>query len=521
MPSRIRPAATAGSPELRRLKDESGIALVLALMTMTVMAITIATAVYFTTSSQHESSFAKASDTAYRLAQTGLNNALATLGDSQSNALSSSALPGSDAGASTKTYTSGIAEWWGTLNSSTKTWTIYGKGVVASPVPSSRAVSRQLSATMQVTYSYNQPVNAQAWNYIYLTNAGGSNVCDMTLSNNVGLDAPLYMDGNLCLSNNATIREDLITPRIPITVVVKGKVAMANGTSIGISSNDTVTAAYIVGGCGSTLSNVHTCKPYPAAGYDKLYVGSGGFSTSPPSVSAPVVDWVNDGWYANSSPGPLHPCSSSSGTPPSFDGGPAPNNTQQNVTSPYPNGSLSSTQNLTPNSDYTCTTSSGQLSWNHSTHTMTIDGVVYIDGNVSIGDGSVDEYNGQATLYASGYITVNGSMCGMRNSAGTACDFTNWNPNTEMWILAAHGSNAGGYSIAMGNNAVWEGGFYATNSIDLSNNGTVEGPIIGGSAVFSNNVTAKPFPVITSIPLGAPGNPNVYAQPNPPGGYSG
>ncbi|HVC86136.1 MAG TPA: PilX N-terminal domain-containing pilus assembly protein [Gaiellaceae bacterium] len=506
---------------LRRLREESGIALVLALMTMIVLTIVATTTVYYSTTSEHESSYSKASDTAYRLAESGINNAMATLGYNQTNALSTSALPGSEGAAATKTYTTGTAEWWGTLNTSSKIWTVYGKGIVASPIASTAAVTRTLTATMQVTYSYNQPVNAQAWNYIYLTNTGGANVCDTTLAQNVALDAPLYLDGNLCLSNNATIREDLATPKIPITLVVKGKVSFANGSSVGISSTNTVTAVYIAGGCGSSLSNVHTCKPYPASGYDRLYVGSGGFSTTTPAVGAPVVDWVNDGWYGNSSPGPAHPCTTVSGTPPSFDGGPAPYNTQQNLASPYANGSLPSTQNLTPNADYTCKTSIGELSWNHTTHTMTVNGVVYIDGNVSIGDGSIDEYNGQATLYASGYITVSGTMCGKRTADGTACDFTNWNPNTEMWILAAHGNNGSGYSIVMPNNATWEGGFYATNGIDLSNNGTVEGPIIGGTAVFSNNVVAKPFPVITTVPLGAPGNPNVYAQPNPPGGYSG
>jgi hypothetical protein len=170
---------------------------------------------------------------------------------------------------------------------------------------------------------------------------------------------------------------------------------------------------------------------------------------------------------------------------------------------------------------YTCKTSGGELSWNATTHTMTVKGVVYIDGNVSIGDGDVDEYNGQATLYASGYVTVTGTMCGKRTVDNSACDFANWNPNTEMWILAAHGDDGSGYSVVFPNNAVWEGGIYSTNSINLSNNGTIEGPVIGGSAVFSNNVTVKPFPVITTVPLGAPGNPNVYAQPNPPGGYSG
>ena len=507
---------------LKRLRSEDGIALVMALMTMTVLTIVATTTIYYTTSSQHGSSYSKASDAAYRLAESGVNNAMATLGYSTANALSTTALPNTQATASSQTYDTGTAKWWGTLNTATKVWTIYGEGIVTSPIATVSAVTRTLSATMQVSYSYNQPVNAQAWNYIYLTNTGGANVCDVTLSNNAHLDAPLYIDGNLCFSNNTSIEEDLISPRIPISVVVKGKVAWANnGSSIGVSGSNTVTAAYIVGGCGSSLSSVHVCKPYPASGYDPLYVGSGGFSTTAPSVGAPAVDWVNDGWYANSSPGPAHPCTTVSGTPPSFDGGPAPNNTQQNLTAPYANGSLPSAANLTPAASYTCKTSGGELSWDATNHIMTVKGVVYIDGNVTIGDGSVDEYNGQATLYASGYITINGTMCGKRNAGNTACDFTNWNPNTEMWILAAHGNNGSGYSVVFPNNAVWEGGVYATNSIDLSNNGTIEGPIIGGSATFSNNVTARPFPVITTVPVGAPGNPNVYAQPNPPGGYSG
>lgn len=505
----------------RVVHEERGFALVLALMTMLVLTIVTTSVIVYTTSNQNEASHSKASDAAYRLAESGINNAMATLGYSQTNALSSTALPGTEASATSKTYPTGTASWWGTLNTTTKTWTLYGKGVVASPSANVANVTRLITATMQVSYSYNQPVNAQAWNYIYLTDTSNGTTCDVTLSNNVGIDAPLYIDGNLCLSNNATIREDLISPRIPISAIVKGKVAFANGTSIGISSSNTVSSVYIAGGCGSSLGNSHSpCKPYPTSGYDPIYAGS--FSTTPPTVSAPVVDWVNDGWYANSSPGPTHPCTTVSGTPPSFDGGPAPNNTQQNLVAPYPNGSLPSTVNLTPSgSSYTCKTSGGELSWDATNHIMTVNGVVYIDGNVSIGDGSIDEYNGQATLYASGYITISGTMCGMRNAGNTACDFTNWNPNTEMWILAANGNNGSGYSIVFPNNATWEGGVYATNGIDLSNNGTIEGPIIGGTATFSNNVTAKPFPVITTVPLGAPGNPNVYAQPNPPGGYSG
>ncbi len=506
---------------LSRLRQEDGIALVIALMAMTVLSIIAGSAILYSISGQHQASYSKSSDQAYRLAESGVNSAMATLGYSATNALSTSALGNSEAASSSQTYSTGTSEWWGTLNTSTKVWTIFGKGIVASPIANTSSVTRTISASMQVTYSYSQPVNAQAWNYIYLTNKGGANVCDVTLNNNVALDAPLYLEGNLCFSNNSNIEEDLITPKIPITTVVKGKVQWAsNGSSIGMSSSNTVTGVFIAGGCGSSLASVHVCKPYPASGYDPLYVGSGGFSTTPPSVAAPTVDWVNDGWYANSSPGPTHACTTSSGTPPTFDGGGSPNSTLQNLTAPYANGSNANV-NLTPASSYVCQTSTGELSWNASTHTMTIRGVIYIDGNVTIGDGSVDDYNGQATLYTSGYVTISGTMCGKRNAGNTACDFANWNPNTEMWIVAAHGDNGSGASAVFPNNATWEGGIYANKIIDLSNNGTIEGPIIGGSAIFSNNVTVKPFPVITSVPLGAPGNPNVYAQPNPPGSYSG
>jgi hypothetical protein len=210
------------------------------------------------------------------------------------------------------------------------------------------------------------------------------------------------------------------------------------------------------------------------------------------------------------------------GTPPTFDSGTAPHNTQQDLVAPYANGS-NGTVNLTPSSSYTCKTAAGEMSWNAATHTMTLAGVIYIDGSVTIGDGSVDDYNGQATMYVSGTASISGTMCGKRNAGNTACDFANWNPNTEMWILAAHGNDGSGNSVNLPDSSGddWEGGVYATNAINVANNGAIEGPIIAGTFKTSNNFVVKPFPVITTIPEGAPGNPNVYAQPNPPGGYSG
>ena len=146
---------------------------------------------------------------------------------------------------------------------------------------------------------------------------------------------------------------------------------------------------------------------------------------------------------------------------------------------------------------------------------------MYIDGSAAVTNGAVNEYNGQATLYMSGSFSVNGMMCGKRNAGLSDCDFTNWNPNTEMLIVGAHGQDASGNSIFLNNSSKWEGGVYGVNQDYLSNNAVIEGPTIGGTFVFNNNVVLKPFPKITVVPLGAPGNPNVYAQPNPPSGYSG
>ncbi len=45
--------------------------------------------------------------------------------------------------------------------------------------------------------------------------------------------------------------------------------------------------------------------------------------------------------------------------------------------------------------------------------------------------------------------------------------------------------------------------------------------MVGDTIVIANNVNNDSFPTITVVPVGMPGNPQVYAQPNPPKLYSG
>ena len=254
---------------LTRLRqEESGFALVLALMVMTVLGIVTGASIYYSTQAEHQSSYSKSTDVAYRLAEAGINNATSTLGLATNNAQSQSTLPSTEATAYTSTNSTGTSKWWGVFDNPSSTWTVYGKGVVANPSAGTGAVTRQLSASVLVTASLTQPLNAQAWNYWFATNQGGANVCDVSVANNVEVDSSFYVMGNLCLSNNAKVVEDLATPRLPIIVAVQGKVAFSNGSSIGRTSSNTVSEAHINGGCGSSLSSVHTCKAYPTSGYD-------------------------------------------------------------------------------------------------------------------------------------------------------------------------------------------------------------------------------------------------------------
>jgi len=503
---------------LNRLRtEESGIALVLALMTMIVLGILSTTVIFYSTQSQHQSSYSKTSDVAYRLAEAGINNASATLGLATNNAQDQSTLPSTETTALSQSLAGGTAKWWGTYDVLSSTWTVYGKGIVTNPNIGSSEVTRQLSANIRVSPSLTQPLNAQAWNYWFATNQGGPNACDVSISNNVEVDASFYIMGNLCLSNNAKIVEDLATPRLPIIVSVQGKFGYSNGTSIGRSGTNTVTEVHLNGGCGNTnLTTTHTCKAYPTSGFDPVYAQI--FDTHGTVVTPPVIDWAY--WYQNASPGPKHPCTTST-SPPAWESTVAPYSTQQDISGTYPNGSVTTPFNLTPSQNYSCVTPNGSINWNAATKTLTVSGVMYIDGSAAVTNQAVNEYNGMGTIYLSGYLTVDGMMCGKRNATNSDCDFTNWNPNTEMLIVGAHGQDASGRSVFLDNSAKWEGGIYGTGIDYLSNNAVIEGPTIGGTFAFLNNVVLKPFPIITTVPLGAPGNPNVYAQPNPPSGYSG
>jgi hypothetical protein len=90
-----------------------------------------------------------------------------------------------------------------------------------------------------------------------------------------------------------------------------------------------------------------------------------------------------------------------------------------------------------------------------------------------------------------------------------------------MFGVITDGSNATGYGISLQGSARFQGSLYATANALLENQTQFDGPLIANSFSLENNVVTHEFPTITSVPVGWPGNPTVYAEPQPPQNYSG
>jgi hypothetical protein len=460
---------------------------------------TTATVSYSLSNDRH-SSQAKTEVLAQSLAEAGLNNAMATLSNPSVNALDAALLPGE-----TASYEGGNVTWSGVLSGTT--WTITAVGRAANPQAGFASESVHTStATVRVQSALTQPLNNQAWNYIYTTKTGDPDGCDETLANSVELDTPLYVNGNLCLQNSAAITEG--------PLVVKGKVFLVNSSRIG-SVGDPINELHVAQGCKQASNPLHLPCLYgaPSAG-DNVWAST--ITTVPPEITPPVADFA--AWYAaGETINSISDCTTISGTPPTFDG------------NAVRDSSVTAVQNLTPASSYTCRkvvdgATVAELSWNSSTKTLTVRGVIFIDGSATIANNELNRYDGHASLYLSGTLSMGNSTKLCAADSGGSCSFEGWDPNTEMLIVVADGQGGGagsGNGISLSNSVELQAGLYATYAIDLGNSVEVEGPMIASEVKLMNSLDTYDFPFISTVPIGTPGNPNVHAQPQAPQNYTG
>jgi hypothetical protein len=590
----------SGRARLHRLADECGQSLVLALLVLTVLAIALGSVIFFTSSNQRNSAYEKAVQVSRSLAEAGVNNGISVITNAaqtnSANLLSSTLLS-----AQNNAYPGGSVQWWGTFDGSEQstscppppngnivyacvgTWTLHGTSTVANPTGGA-AIHRTVTAKMQV-YRQQTSNPADVWNWVFSPYRSGTNACDTTFGNSLTVNVRVWVGGNLCAPNNMVFKKSLY---------VGGYLNLGSPATVGTNSThigDPVASpgeeVYIAGGC--QYSNKPFFNPCVKDGTvvggkaastnvftNTLYTQNGTpippFNPLPatdqifPNVAPPPLCWgqgdcppsstnpIAGGWYSVASPGPLHPCTTSSTTPagnplPVFDN----DSTFSNGASGA--GSVPGVFNLTPDAySYTCKTAGGELSWNTTTRTLTVQGVVFIDGSATANTsgnqpvtykgwgnctagGSCDGQcttNGscQSVLFLSGTFLIAGEhLCAVANSAGTDCDQTGaWDPNKKLLIIATH--NQGGQLSANDgveintNKSTFQGGLYAKYAISIQSGGQVQGPLVSGTQTISDGQSGiLSFPTLTISPFAINSPPAFMlclpSQPCKPFAYSG
>jgi hypothetical protein len=478
------------------------------------------------------------------------------------------------------TIDGGTVDWCGTLVRKDALWYLTSIGHASNPNRPTTDVTRTLEATVTVTPTTTQPLNNPVWNYLYAGHTGSS--CDQTLNNNISGASRMYVAGNLCLSPNVQLNQSTVivggTLDVSNNAAVGASTSMATRVETYVGGNCRY-ATGSWGSCGgnqdarhiySKLSdgvNVGVNQPAPviappaadfATWYENAIPGPSQTCTTqtgtPPafdlnypsrdnSISSVVDLTPSSSYFCRVGPGANTTLSGAlTGTATTV----TVNSASGFPTTPFviriddefmtvtagfgtttwtvtrgTNGSTATTHVASQTVEWK-TPSSGEIAWNNTTKTLTVSGTIYIDGSARITNSALNSYNGQGTIYLSGTFRATGSVCA--SISETNCNFATWNPDFDMLMMVANGSggqNDPGVGIFVDNNFSYQGGLYATNVVEFGNNVNVDGPIVGSQILLSNNLTTNAFPTISIVPVGMPSNEEVYAQPNPPQGFTG
>lgn len=513
-----------------RLRSEDGIALVMALMFCVALTSLVIGVTTYVTSNQHSATNSASDQRAQNYAEAALNFAYSkiqyanahgtdptlptllgcatgTLGSSDCTA---SGYPqpqclafGGTCGASPSPGTASVYGFFSGTGSRTynntlvkaSTWLVIATGYDENSA--GKVNAKTATATVTVDSLTSDKI-ASAWNHVFIT-APRTNpeTCQLSFggqSANTVINSPLYVVGNLCLPGNAGIQES--DAQHPIDLQVGGGLYLGSGTSVGASKTSPITSGVVVGGCTtvSITSTWHPCAgTSPSYNYWVKNTDSFANAIAPTQTDANIL---ND--YKTFDPGPMHPCAN--GTNP-FD-------IDQTMNDNNP------TFDLTPATPYSCISTSGanvgQLTWDGST--LTVNGSIYIDGNVTTSRSAV--YTGVGVIEFSGSFTMsnnNQTLC-----AVSSCDFSTWQSGTKtsMLLLAStlHGTSPAAFNFT-GNKQTFQGSLWTQPDAAANfgaNTTKIQGPLsIGTITSNMQNTTLEPLPVIKKMPLGAPVPPNV------------
>jgi hypothetical protein len=447
---------------MRRLGDESGIALVMAIGIMAVLMAMGSAVVYYAGSNARSAERSADDGRAMNLAEAGMNYARAVLW-ADPDPTSPTSFSGGPL-----TMEGGTVSYSGTYDTVTKIWTLSGTGTYTNPTGGTAPTSRSVSS--QVLVAAATGLDA-AWGYLFADTSS----CTL-LENNLTIDAPIYVRGDLCMKNSARVTGDLVQ--------VRGKVQIENQASIGTVSAP-VPQVRVGGGCRYPWGGSYVT---PCGTSQKVYRTI--FSSTVPNLQKPAVDLA--GWYSNAKPGPMTPACTTGSFPGQFD---------NNSTLDRSNG----TQYLFPTSAYDCQVEDaggnllGRIAYTPGNPgTFVVQGVVFFDGKVELQGNRNVVYQGRGSIYATDVIKIQNFV---RLCAVAACDAT-WNPDQSLLLFVAGATADDGFIID--NNTTFQGAVYVVNDFLQANSVLVCGPVIAQELVIQNNTDNCFVPFSTGVP-GMPG----------------
>jgi Tfp pilus assembly protein PilX len=480
-------------------------------------------------------------------------------------------------------YGNATTYWCGDLDRYGAQWFLRSVGSLVNPTGAG-TTTRTLNSKVTIQPTLTQPKNNPVWDYIYAGHTGSA--CDQTLNNNISGSSRMYIVGNLCLSPNVNLSQSKVgvggnldisnnasvgantsmSTRVETQVGGNCRYGSNSPPWVTCTGNQDANHIYSKLADGTTIGVNHTPDVIaaPTADFATWYANAiPGPAQSCTTASGPTPTFDNNYPSRDNSvttafdltPATSYTCRVGRGASTTLAA--AINSSQTTITvssaSGFPTsgtfririddedmtvtgGLGTTTWTVTRGVNSTTAAShvisqavnqddagtSGELSWNAATKTLTVSGTIYIDGSATISDGAINTYNGQATLYLSGTFYANGSLCAA--VSGTTCNFAGWQPDKELLMIIAAGSGGQvnpGDGIQVANNFSYQGGLYAVNAVEFGNNVNVDGPIVGSQIILSNNLTTNAFPFINILPVGMPSNTEVYAQPNPPQSFSG
>lgn len=257
---------------LTRLRDERGISLLLSLLVMSILSITTAGMIAYTSAGSRTSSIERSRVSSRAIAEAGLNNALAILNQALDPKTASLLAINPDGTKRTFTFQGGTAQVWGQYSGDDDDglWTIWSTGTVPNPTGGA-PLTRTLAQTVEVR-GLIEGSTVSAWSRMHHDDPSASNCLDIE---DVTIPVPVSSRG--CINLRGTGK---------ITGAATTVDAGTNVTLVGDSGTDPKVPASATG-WGSDSSNV-----YSSNNSDADYTVSG---TNPTSTS-PYLDVTNFGF---------------------------------------------------------------------------------------------------------------------------------------------------------------------------------------------------------------------------------